>query len=237
MLRIVICEDEEITRRRIQSMLGKISIKYDIDIEVCLSTADPVEVYNYTKENNIDILLLDIDLKNTNMDGLDLGNKLRQFDKNIIIVFISSRMERVLQVFSCNPFDFIPKPSIYPQLEEVILRIMKNKLYIPHGHFVKIKNEVINLDEIIYIEKQLTKAMFYTTGGQIQIYVSFVELLDLLTENFIQISKSFIVNKVYIVDINSKTRQIILNNKQELFFSKKYITDIEKAFKVENAIK
>ena len=218
-------------------MLGNISVKYDIDIEVNLSTENPVEVYNYACNNNVDVLLLDIDLKNDDMDGLQLGNKLRQIDKNVIIVFISSRMERILQVFSCNPFDFIPKPSIYPQLEEVILRIMKNKLYIPHGHFVKIKNEIVNLDEVIYIEKQLTKAVFYTTGGEIEIYVSFVQLLDCLTENFIQISKSFIVNKAYIVDVNVRSKQVILKNKKELVFSKKYIHDIDKVLVMENSIK
>ena len=100
MIRVIICEDEEITRKRIALILDQISIKYDFDIDVCLSSGDPFEVYDYASENKVDILLLDIDLKNEKMDGLDLGNKLRQVDSNVIIVFISSRMERLLQVFS-----------------------------------------------------------------------------------------------------------------------------------------
>lgn len=230
MLRVIICEDEEITRRRIQMSLENISIKHDIDIEVCLSTGNPFEVYDYASHNKTDILLLDIDLKNEKMDGLDLGNKLRTIEKNIIIVFISSRMEKILQVFSCNPFDFIPKPSINPHLEEVILRIMENKLYIPHGNFVKIKNVVVNLDEIVYIEKQLTKSIFHTTAKDIEIYVSFLQLLDCLTENFIQISKSFIVNKEYIVNVYERNKTVILKNNEELIYSRKYIDNIEKIF-------
>ncbi len=230
MLRIVICEDEEITRRRIQASLEEISIKNDIDLEVCLSTGDPFLVYNYAHESRVDILLLDIDLKNENMDGLELGNRLRKIDKNVIIVFVSSRMERILQVFSCNPFDFIPKPSINPHLEEVIIRIIENKMYTPHGHFVKIKNIVVNLDEIMYIEKQLTKAIFHTTNSDFDIYISFLRLFDCLTDNFIQISKSFIVNKEFVVNAYEKNKIIILKNNEELYYSKKYIHEIDKAF-------
>ena len=227
MLNIIICEDENITRRRIEASLKEISIKHDLDIEISLSTDNPFDVYDYASKNKCDILLLDIDLKNDSMDGLELGNKLRTLDKNIIIVFISSRLEKIFACFTCNPFDFIPKPSINPHLEETILRIVENKLYTPHGHFVKIKNTVLNLDEIIYIEKQISKAIFYSQSTQTEIYISFIQLLDCLSDNFIQISKSFIINTDYIVDINISNKEITLNNGEVLKYSRKYANDME----------
>ena len=226
MLNIIICEDEDITRRRIESSLHQISIKHDLDIEVNLSTKNPNDVYAYVEKNKCDILLLDIDLKSNSMNGIELGNKLRTLDKNIIIVFISSRLEKIFECFSCNPFDFIPKPSITPHLEETILRIIENKLYAPHGNFIKIKNIIINLDNLIYIEKQLSKSIFYFQHDTIEIYISFIELLYCLPDNFLQISKSFIINTNYITDININNKVINLNNGQSYKYSKKYINDI-----------
>lgn len=226
MFNIIICEDENIIRRRIEASLKEISIKHDIDIEVSLSTNDPFETYNYVVNNKPDILLLDIDLKNDTMDGIKLGNDLRTIDKNIIIVFISSRLEKIFECFTCNPFDFIPKPSINPHLEETMLRIIENKLYAPHGNFVKIKNTIINLDEIICIEKQLAKSIFYSVSSYTEIYVSFVQLASCLSDNFFQINKSYIINKSFIVDINTVHKDIRLKNGQVLKYSTKYIKDI-----------
>lgn len=226
MLNIIICEDEDIIRRRIEASLKQISIKHDLDIEINLSTGNPVDVYHYANKNKCDILLLDIDLKNNSMDGIKLGNALRKLDKNIIIVFISSRLEKIFECFSCNPFDFIPKPSITPHLEETILRIIENKLYTPHGNFIKIKNTVINLDNLIYIEKQLSKSIFYFEHDTIEIYISFTELTCCLPDNFLQINKSFIVNTNNITDINTTNRLVNLDNGQSYKYSKKYINDI-----------
>lgn len=226
MFNIIICEDENVIRRKIEAALNEISIKHDIDIEVSLSTADPLEAYNYVVNKKTDILLLDIDLKDNTMDGIKLGNELRKIDKNIIIVFISSRLEKIFECFTCNPFDFIPKPSINPHLEETILRIMTNKLYVPHGNFIKIKNNVINTDEIIYIEKQLAKALFYSYSSCTEIYISFLQLLSCLPDNFIQINKSYIVNKLFIIDINTIEKNIYLKNGQVLKYSTKFIKDI-----------
>ncbi len=226
MLNIIICDDEEIIRKDVELSLKKISIKHDLDLKCVLSTGDPDKVYNYASENKTDILLLDIDLKTNHMDGIDLGNKLRKIDKNIIIVFLSSRMDKMPLSFTCNPFDFIPKPSINPHLEETLVRIHENKLHTPHGHFTKIKNAIINLDELIYVEKQVTKSIFYTTINTIELYISFLELLSCLTDNFIQISKSYIVNRNHIVCVHEKTKTIILKNKQELKYSTKFLPDL-----------
>lgn len=226
MFNIIICEDENIIRRRIEASLREISLKHDIDIEVSLSTGDPFATYNYAKNNKTDLLLLDIDLKNDEINGIELGNKIREINKNVVIVFISSRLEKIFECFTCTPFDFIPKPSINPHLEETILRIIENRAHIPHGNFIKIKNTVVNLDEIIYIEKQLSKSVFYSKSDYTEIYVSFIQLLDCLPENFVQINKSFIVNIHFILDINITHKEIKLQNGQLLKYSSKFVDNI-----------
>lgn len=225
-MNIVVCEDEEVIRKKVELHVNKLSLKSDTRFNIVLSTGDPDEVFEYINNNPVDTLILDIDLKRPDTDGIKLGNKLRELDKNIIIIFLSSRLERIFESFSCIPFDFVAKPSISPRLEEALVKIAEHKQHAPHGNFVKIKNNILNLDQVIYIEKQLSKSIFYTTGDTVEIYITFLELIDCLTENFVQISKSFIINKDYINSINESTKTISLRNGEKLKYSTKYIADI-----------
>lgn len=225
-MNIVVCEDEEVIRKKVQLHINKLSLKSDTRFNIVLSSGNPDEVFEYISNNPVDTLILDIDLKRPDTDGIKLGNKLRELDKNVIIIFLSSRLERIFESFSCIPFDFVAKPSISPRLEEALEKIAHHKQHAPHGNFVKIKNNILNLDQVIYIEKQLSKSIFYTTGELVEIYITFIDLINCLTENFIQISKSFIINKDYITSVNESTKTISLRNGEKLKYSAKYIKDL-----------
>lgn len=226
MLNIIICDDEDIVRKKIASQLNLISNKHDLCINIPLSTSNPDDVLSFLKINKADIILLDIDLKLDYTDGIKLSNEIRKFDSNIIIIFLSARMDKILNIFNCTPFDFIPKPSFYPQIEESILRAVNCKANIPHGNFIKIKNQVININEILFIEKQLIKSVFFSSNSNFEISISFIDLLGCLPDNFIQISKSFIVNTDYILSINNSKKTIILNNNTVLKFSNKFFNNL-----------
>ena len=226
MLDIIICDDESIVRKNIANHLQKISNKHDLYINIPLSTSNPDDVLAFLKSNKADIILLDIDLKLDYTDGIKLSNDIRNLDTNIIIIFLSARMDRILNIFNCTPFDFIPKPSFFPQIEESILRAVNCKANIPHGNFIKIKNFVVNTNEIIFIEKQLIKSIFVSTNHNFEISISFIELLSCLPDNFVQISKSFIINKDFIVSINNSNKKITLSNNSILKYSDKFFSNL-----------
>ena len=96
-MNIVVCEDEEIIRKKVELHVNKLSLKSDTRFNIVLSTGDPDEVFEYINNNPVDTLILDIDLKRPDTDGIKLGNKLRELDKNIIIIFLSSRLERIFE--------------------------------------------------------------------------------------------------------------------------------------------
>ncbi|MDH6353961.1 DNA-binding response OmpR family regulator [Dysgonomonas sp. PH5-45] len=67
-----------------------------------------------------DLVLLDINMPE--MDGFALAQKIREYDKNVIIFFLTDRTEKAdrLKGFSLKGNDYIPKP-FYP--EELIAKI------------------------------------------------------------------------------------------------------------------
>jgi len=67
-----------------------------------------------------DLVLLDINMPE--MDGFELAQKIREYDKQVIIFFLTDRIEKSdrLKGFSLKGNDYIPKP-FYP--EELIAKI------------------------------------------------------------------------------------------------------------------
>ena len=67
-----------------------------------------------------DLILLDVNMPE--MDGFELAQKIRRYNKNVILFFLTDRTEKSdrLKGFSLKGNDYIPKP-FYP--EELIARI------------------------------------------------------------------------------------------------------------------
>ena len=72
---------------------------------------------NFTDFQKYDICFLDIDLKNE--DGITLAKKLKTYNSQLIIIFISQREDLVFQTFSVQPFQFIRKKHYQEDIKEV----------------------------------------------------------------------------------------------------------------------
>ena len=80
---ILIADDEPSVRRSLSIILRK---KYNI-----LNTATGDETLAKVKQENVDLLLLD--LKLPDMDGLDVLRKVKHIDKNLMVVIITAIKE------------------------------------------------------------------------------------------------------------------------------------------------
>ena len=123
----------------------------------------------YQKFNDLqkyDICFLDIDLKSE--DGIALAKKLKIYNPQLIIIFISQREDLVFQTFSVQPFQFIRKKHYQEDLKEVFnqlnyslqqtamtLNINHQKIYINPLDILS----VISLDHDVIIT---TKEKTYT---------------------------------------------------------------------------
>ena len=136
MLNFVLCDDNVPILNKFskqQKNLKRIVIKNkgytlcnfvnnDLDAKLALSTPNPHDVLDYVKNNQVDVLILDIDFK-SNISGIDIANKIRAKNKNVYIIFATGHLEYLILAYKCKTFDYLPKPISLDNLETTILRL------------------------------------------------------------------------------------------------------------------
>ena len=92
MLRFALCDDNIQILDRLPKMLESIFIRNNIDAEICLATPSSNEILNYVKENCVDVLILDINLKSS-LTGCDIADIVRKKNKDVYIMFLTGHLD------------------------------------------------------------------------------------------------------------------------------------------------
>ena len=231
MLNFVLCDDNLPSLNRLSKLLENIFMKNNIDAQVGLASTTPTEVLTYVKENNVDVLFLDINL-NDKLNGCDVANIIRKNNKNVYIIFLTGHLEYILQAYKYKTFDYLPKPIVEERLEETVLRLIED-MSISHLNFIKINNDktLINADEINYIKKDGMKLLFCSDRKTYETYSSFSKYEDCLPENFIRCHKSYIVNINNVTEFKPNQNILELKNNQTCNIGAKYKTNFMEVFK------
>lgn len=131
--KILIVEDDLIASFYLQKMLK------DNDLEVCASTDNSEDAIKICKEKKPTLILMDIMIKG-NLSGCDLAMKIRGFDKDVLIIFLTaySTSEMIEYALDSKAYSYLLKP--YRDIE--ILSTVKMAL----NEYKKVKN---NLHKII----------------------------------------------------------------------------------------
>ncbi len=197
---IGICDDGVNTCTDIENMVLQYAIENDMKLDINIwYSGEGLRDY-LSLGNHIDILFLDIEL--FKMTGIEVGNYIRkQLDNmSMQIIYISGRASYARQLFKTQPLDFLVKPVSKNSINEVLdeaVRIIKKKkekfqfqqgrdyYYVPMG-------------DIIYLESVGRKIKIITPETTFEFYGKLKEIIKRLSEDFILIHQSYIVNKAHI---------------------------------------
>ena len=150
-VRIAICDDEHTYRTRLRSTLDACTIlPNDTEITEC---ADGSALLSFHTKQPFNIIFLDIQMEG--MSGLEVGHKIRDIDKNVIIIFLTGFQQYVFQSFKIEAFDYIMKPIDDLTVENVLERALRK--HRERHHIVQFKkldgsSNALDVSEIVYIE-------------------------------------------------------------------------------------
>jgi len=234
MLNFVLCDDNLNIVKKLKEMLEILFIKNDIDAKVGFYSDNPESVLKYEKNNNVDVLLLDINLNST-MSGIELAAQIRKNNKKVYIIFSTGHLEYSLLAYSVKTFDYLPKPITIERLEITLNRLLDDLSNNSAKKFIKLNNKtIINEQEINYIKKDGMKLIFCTGSGNYETYSSFNKIESILPDNFVRCHKSYIANTDSIQNININNNTIIFNNALSCDIGPKYKNNLMEVFKYGN---
>ncbi|WML33881.1 LytTR family DNA-binding domain-containing protein [Clostridium sp. OS1-26] len=231
MVKIAICDDEKIILECMYNKIKKIAHKLYEDIDIKKFINGNELLVEITNAEHFDILFLDIDMPEIN--GFEIANLVRKYNKEIIIIFLTSMDELVYESFKYNPFRFLRKQKVDEELVEVFtsavnsIEKVKEKQYVFNTDFGKVK---LYLNDIIYIECINRKVYLKTFNVKYKLLnTQFNSLINEFDgKSFILVHRSCMVNLKYVFSINKL--DIMLDNKEKLPISRYRVNDIKRAF-------
>ncbi len=165
MLRIAICDDDERCLNDINFMLERWAASASFQLETdCFDNGD--SLIKTSNTIRYDIIFLDIIMPLLN--GMDTARELRDRDKTVKIVFLTSSLEFALQSYSVKATDYCIKPVSYEKLKEVMDYCAAFFHQEPENLILKTMGgyQKIYLHDIEYIEAQNKRVLFYLKSGK-----------------------------------------------------------------------
>ncbi len=161
-MRIAICDDEEKYRIQLKTVLDKLLINTDDDIE---TFSDGNILVLKFAESPFDLVFLDIEMPE--IDGITLARKLRAVSEKVFIVFLTGHVEYALEGYEVNVLRYLTKPVDIDKLKEV-LNYVRDKIGSARQIIIREDGEeiILNVNDVVYIESMNQNVRIVTTTGE-----------------------------------------------------------------------
>lgn len=224
MLNFIICDDDIHMINKLSSLFEKAFIKNDFEAKIILKTQNYKDVLSFMSSNIVNVVVLDIEFKNSKMNGLDIANEIRKINKDCYIIFITSHFEYLMEAYDCKTFAYLFKNSLSVDTLSDTLNRLLDDISGSSRKFLKIDNKgtFLDLNDIQFIEKNRMKIIYHTLHGCFDTYNSFSKIENKLPQNFVRCHKSFIANINNIVNISLSDNSIVFKNSDVCYIGPKY---------------
>lgn len=197
MVNIAVCDDEKYICDFLKKSVIDCLAKADIDGEVTVfDDGQPLAEAYESGKARFDIILLDITMKKC--DGLTAAKRIRNTDKDVMIIFITSSAEYVFSGYEVRAFRYILKPELLHGFTRVFKECLDELTKSNELRFTFQKSaETISLPvkDILYFESDRRKITVKYTGGEHCFYSKLDAIEERLKKNdFVRCHQSYLVN-------------------------------------------
>lgn len=185
-------------------------------------------LFHYAENKTYDILLLDIEMGET--DGVALAKKVRQEDESIQIVFITGYPDYMGEGYEVAALHYLLKPVDRGKLFMVLDRAVVNLRKRERAVVLPIDGETVKVpvEEIQYVEAFSHRISVVTTKGIYELRKPLSEMETLLGEGFVRCHRSYLLGLHFVAGL-SKTK-VTLDNGTELPLSRSAAAMVHRAF-------
>lgn len=209
MLRIAICDDEVRARDALWMQLEKLLREGSEEVVYDFSSGKSAVSWLKKHPGEIDLLFLDVEMEG--MNGMETAKSIRQFDENLLIVFVTGYADYVFDGYQVGALDYLMKPVREDRLEEVLMRV-REKMYREDTRSFVVKNTEgtyrFSLKDILYFYSDRRKVVLVTAGGEYAFYDKLDAVEERLGEDFVRIHQRYLVRAGAVSHIGSSSVEI-----------------------------
>jgi len=235
MLRIAICDDEDIHIRQINQLVSDTLTKVPVLFSTDSFSSGEALFYNLQNGTTYDIALLDIHMDG--ISGIDIAGKIRNHlkDDKIILIYISAYDKRAKELFQFNTHRFLSKPIETHLFEEALLSAVELWKDQQFQNFIfkdrKLGCVEIPINDILYIENSHSHCVdVVTTDATYTIYNGRLSDIHekLSSSDFILIHQSTLINFHHVRSVTYE--EVTMSNKKALSISGPKRKEVRKLF-------
>lgn len=227
-MRIILCDDDPLITSQLEDLLKKYFTKSHLKLPEIVTFCNGETLLKDTGEK--DIIFLDIEMPGLN--GIYVGNELKQINPNIIIFVVTSYSEYLDDAMKFHVFRYLSKPID----EQRFYRNLKDALHLYTTSNAKIaietKNGIftVSVPDIISIEAQGRAVLVHTSSGDYESIHTMQYWIDTLQMKcFFQSHRSFLVNLAHVTSFN----HLLINlyhNQHQAYLTKRRYTAFKEAY-------
>lgn len=229
---ICYCEDESAQAKAFAIKIDQWAKNKNIAVHTDLF--ESAEEYLFKAEQNTyDVIFLDISMRGQN--GMELARKIREKEKDVILVFVTSDASYVFDGYEVGAYRYLMKPVDEKKLWE-ILDYARTQKEVEEENYILVKKDSqsvrINLKDIIYIEAQKHYVNLCMENKEsINIKTAFTELLQETQEKSDTI---LLTHRSYAVNIEKVVRigrtECVITDGSVVPVSRSFYKEVNEAF-------
>ncbi|WMJ23001.1 LytTR family DNA-binding domain-containing protein [Paludicola sp. MB14-C6] len=198
-MRIAICDDMPDQLEKIYELVSEYVQANHINADI-KTFSHPDNLLRYCESENAQLYVLDIVMPM--MSGVQLGQEIRNLDRESQIIYVTTAPEFALDSFSVHPLNYLLKPiqkdKLFDTLSLAITKIKADEVSLT----IKTKNglHTISIASVIYCEYVKHAVKYVLASGEIiettTIKGSFSDYISslLADKRFIQPHSAFVIN-------------------------------------------
>lgn len=219
MKNVLILEDNEMHMNMLYKIIKGISAYIKI-----FEVSDKKSAYEAALENNINLFVVDI-IINNDMAGTEFVQQIRNMEKYAFtpVIFVTALYDPKLLAYShLHCFGYVEKPFSHIQVRKLVLAALKfpetenrvKDIFFKKDGIIYVKRE----SEIMYLECKNRKVVVHCINDALELPYQSVETMikQISSDNFIQCSRSCVINRNFIESIDYSNRFIKLRNVDKL---------------------
>ncbi len=202
MYRIAIVEDDSAIAELIDGYIRRYASENGLEVNTVsfCNGMDFLEKYRA----NYDLVFMDIEMPV--MDGMSAIKKLRQIDKNVLVVIVTNLAQYAVNGYELGVFDFMVKPVGYYSVAmklsrafETLGTISRRQIRVPS----RTGKKMISADALRYVEVMRHMLVFHTAAEEVRGTGTMKKICELLEGlPFALCNQCYLVNLAYVSGID-----------------------------------